>query len=111
MSGPFFDLGVELVFFQHFGPCEQIISACKQRQVFPSCLFHQRHRKAVGPLCGTYSQVVTLYCPKGGRRSEEHMSELQSLIRSSSAAFCLKKTTSSSKSVRIMYSSCQRTTM
>src|SRR3546814_9812942 len=33
---------------------------------------------------GTYVQVV-------GRRSEEHTSELQSLMRISSAVFCLKK--------------------
>src|SRR3546814_6318165 len=29
--------------------------------------------------------------PKGGNRSEEHTSELQSLMRNSYAAFCLKK--------------------
>src|SRR3546814_6483191 len=30
-------------------------------------------------------------CGKGGQRSEEHTSELQSLMRSSYAVFCLKK--------------------
>src|SRR3546814_1354688 len=41
---------------------------------------------------GTASgQRRTLVFPMGGRRSEEHTSELQSLMRISYAVFCLKK--------------------
>src|SRR3546814_2940424 len=36
----------------------------------------------------------------GGGRSEEHTSELQSLMRSSYAVFCLKKNNNSSRSLR-----------
>src|SRR3546814_6056225 len=37
--------------------------------------------------------VVRGIAPTGARRSEEHTSELQSLMRISSAVFCLKKKT------------------
>src|SRR3546814_1639435 len=37
--------------------------------------------------------VVTWVSPSGARRSEEHTSELQSLMRISYAVFCLKKKT------------------
>src|SRR3546814_6166701 len=36
-------------------------------------------------------QIVTLTYPHIGHRSEEHTSELQSLMRNSYAVFCLKK--------------------
>src|SRR3546814_8163294 len=38
------------------------------------------------------AEKLGLPAPKTWKRSEEHMSELQSLMRSSYAAFCLKKT-------------------
>src|SRR3546814_6286619 len=47
----------------------------------------------------TYDQLVTAYLEQanglvdGGARSEEHTAELQSLMRNSSAVFCLKKKT------------------
>src|SRR3546814_7536277 len=40
----------------------------------------------------------------GGDRSEEHTSELQSLMRISSAVFCLKKTTLTTTIYRLIYS-------
>src|SRR3546814_10206804 len=47
-----------------------------------------------GPL---YSE--TRYRAPGGRRSEEHTSELQSLMRSSYAVFCLKKKNSTTHNI------------
>src|SRR3546814_4677830 len=44
---------------------------------------HMRSRRAERPLVWTY--------PSGRKRSEEHTSELQSLMRISYAVFCLKK--------------------
>src|SRR3546814_6375084 len=40
---------------------------------------------------GTTARGLTLWLPKQARRSEEHTSELQSLMRISYAVFCLKK--------------------
>src|SRR3546814_6926352 len=42
------------------------------------------------PLFGVFSEVVSTFCGKR-LRSEEHTSELQSLMRISYAVFCLKK--------------------
>src|SRR3546814_10287406 len=39
-------------------------------------------------------------CPHRGKRSEEHTSELQSLMRTSYAVFCLKKKTLSNQDYR-----------
>src|SRR3546814_4162743 len=41
----------------------------------------------------TGGRRVDLLCANAGRRSEEHTSELQSLMRISYAVFCLKKKT------------------
>src|SRR3546814_10009203 len=41
-----------------------------------------------------------VYCGDGSSRSEEHTSELQSLMRISYAVFCLKKTQDSKKKER-----------
>src|SRR3546814_10909569 len=38
-----------------------------------------------------FPQVADVAAPKQGLRSEEHTSELQSLMRNSYAVFCLKK--------------------
>src|SRR3546814_5474874 len=56
---------------------------------------HQRERKGIMP-CPTSDQIDRLRClmdlGRGNRRrSEEHTSELQSLMRISYAVFCLKK--------------------
>src|SRR3546814_3682316 len=40
---------------------------------------------------GSASQRPAWRCPESPRRSEEHTSELQSLMRNSYAVFCLKK--------------------
>src|SRR3546814_6242391 len=42
----------------------------------------------------------TLFWPKGVNRSEEHTSELQSLMRISYAVFCLKKTNTTTETSR-----------
>src|SRR3546814_734588 len=52
----------------------------------------QRH--ALGDLDADLGQRVELARVVGHQRSEEHTSELQSLMRTSYAAFCLKKKTS-----------------
>src|SRR3546814_7427512 len=52
-----------------------------------------RAARMVGGACrGDHLQPFTRRAG-GGQRSEEHTSELQSLMRISSAVFCLKKTT------------------
>src|SRR3546814_3480610 len=48
---------------------------------------------ADGGLAGAFGDgEAVARAGEGGERSEEHMSELQSLMRSSYAVFCLKKT-------------------
>src|SRR3546814_4244468 len=54
------------------------------RSSFPCCGLFRSYGRAGGP-----SPVSSLALRK--RRSEEHTSELQSLMRISSAVFCLKK--------------------
>src|SRR3546814_10560414 len=44
-----------------------------------------------GLSCAGYGSVVTVTGAMGMARSEEHTSELQSLMRNSYAVFCLKK--------------------
>src|SRR3546814_2087559 len=52
---------------------------------------HRRGGMIVG-LCGGYQMLGRLIAdPLGIERSEEHTSELQSLMRTSYAVFCLKK--------------------
>src|SRR3546814_10603877 len=60
------------------------------------------HRAHIGKLLGELRYPVSAQAqnifrhqdlPIAGRRSEEHTSELQSLMRTSYAAFCLKKKT------------------
>src|SRR3546814_6488199 len=47
--------------------------------------------------------IVTRGSRKPGRRSEEHTSELQSLMRISYAVFCLKKKKKNSKNTQTIY--------
>src|SRR3546814_3209979 len=47
---------------------------------------------------GRYRLYVSLACPWAHRRSEEHTSELQSIMRISYAVFCLKKKKSTNQS-------------
>src|SRR3546814_3454519 len=47
----------------------------------------------IAPLMGLFGTVVGMIEIFGSYRSEEHTSELQSLMRISYAVFCLKKTT------------------
>src|SRR3546814_1140098 len=49
-------------------------------------------RKAfIGAICGPRSRIPSARQPRMKARSEEHTSELQSLMRISYAVFCLKK--------------------
>src|SRR3546814_1183898 len=52
-----------------------------------------RFRRDLGGEVEAYQEVARRLglMPEGGERSEEHTSELQSLMRISYAAFCLKK--------------------
>src|SRR3546814_9261813 len=52
---------------------------------------HSIRRWAFFRPTGSIAFPVGLCCPVHGPRSEEHTSELQSLMRISSAVFCLKK--------------------
>src|SRR3546814_7089895 len=45
----------------------------------------------IGLITWRYADPVSLLCERLGIRSEEHTSELQSLMRISYAVFCLKK--------------------
>src|SRR3546814_2136810 len=45
-----------------------------------------------GAASGIGKRIAEVYAANGGDRSEEHTSELQSLMRISYAVFCLKKT-------------------
>src|SRR3546814_7105551 len=65
-----------------------VVDAADRRPVLVGLLAVQRKEGlllAVGPVPVRHQQVV------GVRRSEEHTSELQSLMRISYAVFCLKK--------------------
>src|SRR3546814_1084769 len=54
------------------------------------------HRRAAGAArAGTIGNAVGVHAVTDRQRSEEHTSELQSLMRSSYAGFCLKKKTDS----------------
>src|SRR3546814_10196744 len=52
----------------------------------------QRQRPGQDHLPGEAETVVVGGAQRGHQRSEEHTSELQSLMRNSYAVFCLKKT-------------------
>src|SRR3546814_2452344 len=57
-----------------------------QLAIAHTVLNRMRSRDFPGTICGVVSQQS-----EDGRRSEEHTSELQSLMRISYAVFCLKK--------------------
>src|SRR3546814_7068306 len=60
------------------------------------CLLHHvRGRQWIG----AGRRVVALHAPAANARSEEHTSELQSLMRISYAVFCLKKKKKTQKQV------------
>src|SRR3546814_5404577 len=89
--------------------------------LFPyTTLFRSRHRHAARhrggePLRTPYGAVPgqgvrRLHAdqPRGGHRSEEHTSELQSLMRISYAVFCLKK--KKNKILNVVYKTQHNTT-
>src|SRR3546814_10223167 len=53
--------------------------------------YDYRIRKKDGTYIRIMQQIVTIQSDDEGARSEEHTSELQSLMRISYAVFCLKK--------------------
>src|SRR3546814_9741151 len=53
----------------------------------------RRHCTEYSDKAGVYLSTLAEACPAGRERSEEHTSELQSLMRISYAVFCLKKKT------------------
>src|SRR3546814_4212977 len=57
----------------------------------PGISEYDRSRLGSSQMRIAYSDPNTLVSPTPGRRSEEHTSELQSLMRISYAVFCLKK--------------------
>src|SRR3546814_7885823 len=76
--------------------CDKIIGLCQTFEIAASRK-NDRHLTPIG------------HCE---RRSEEHTSELQSLMRISYAVFCLKKKkTSENKYTQLEYINCNRTTL
>src|SRR3546814_3305857 len=72
------------------------IGCVKQRQEFPNSGFFRIHRFALPFHCTNRpnaSGVPFAKFRQASTRSEEHTSELQSLMRISYAVFCLKKQT------------------
>src|SRR3546814_5080700 len=72
----------------------------------PSCVVvrhHSNRRTATSRRCQLLSSAVTTTSPADGEactmRSEEHTSELQSLMRISYAVFCLKKKTKQTQQI------------
>src|SRR3546814_7608822 len=60
-------------------------------------------RKTALPVILLASTVLFAGCATQGKRSEEHTSELQSLMRISYAVFCLKKKKQRSNKTRELY--------
>src|SRR3546814_6994335 len=58
---------------------------------FSSCEATMRASESAGPPAGNATTRLVLDCACAPARSEEHTSELQSLMRISYAVFCLKK--------------------
>src|SRR3546814_1066734 len=69
---------------QRFGP------GFRKRDVADLALLHQLHHPADGFL-DRHRRIDAVLVEEVDRRSEEHTSELQSLIRHSYAVFCLEK--------------------
>src|SRR3546814_2932292 len=61
---------------------------------------HRGHRRHAGPPCDT---ALAARLERTAHRSEEHTSELQSLMRISYAVFCLKKKTDTNNTQRLHY--------
>src|SRR3546814_17549541 len=77
----------------------------EQRRALHSLVYGKGRISALGGLAGTGKSVVagraTTIWQGSGNRSEEHTSELQSLMRISYAVFCLKKKKNKHKSYTI----------
>src|SRR3546814_8264457 len=66
-----------------------------KRRILPQRLFHRKNTRVSSRLGSPESAYFTLFAANDlpALRSEEHTSELQSLMRISYAVFCLKKKT------------------
>src|SRR3546814_9029717 len=62
-----------------------------EREHVAVTLAHDHDRLALARLIGEKATIATVCLVIGRLRSEEHTSELQSLMRNSYAVFCLKK--------------------
>src|SRR3546814_7187436 len=65
-----------------FGPAELVIEAATEREEV---------KRAIFASVGQHLSDTAILATNTSSRSEEHTSELQSLMRSSYAVFCLKK--------------------
>src|SRR3546814_5773409 len=70
---------------------DQHIAALDQFRESGAHLVIHRHRKSVDRDVGEHRFLLPHRGARGDERSEEHTSELQSLMRISYAVFCLKK--------------------
>src|SRR3546814_2112346 len=92
------DERVRLVLRQHADPADAGIDAVGKRKVDDPELATERHRRLGTPA----RELAQPRAPPTGEnerqgRSEEHTSELQSLMRISYAVFCLKKKRTATK--------------
>src|SRR3546814_4367582 len=64
--------------------------SCRKSRLFPSWFRHFRRPRAEGPRSQSGPRAESMQPGQPPSRSEEHTSELQSLMRISYAVFCLK---------------------
>src|SRR3546814_7846738 len=73
-------------------PVDQLIPVASEKSVGKEVEFKGKKYKVVNAADAiAMKPAVALFSAGGGTRSEEHTSELQSLMRISYAVFCLKK--------------------
>src|SRR3546814_10864038 len=76
-------------------PYTTLFRSCSKRRFPRLSLCPCRHPRPAGQILPPMRPAKRVLCPRDrageGGRSEEHTSELQSLIRISYAVFCLKK--------------------
>src|SRR3546814_975361 len=71
--------------------CQSLLFGFQQFALVFECLLNMPSSPATGRRSGSYSRQGGRNLAHQLRRSEEHTSELQSLMRISYAVFCLKK--------------------
>src|SRR3546814_10438710 len=83
-------------------PYTTLFRSCRTRDPVGASLLAMRPSRATKILLG--KQPYPFFQPSQGQRSEEHTSELQSLMRISYAVFCLKKKKNNKKAKHDMNS-------